>query len=187
MNGLNWRAWLSVGSTLIFIALVWSLAIGVILHFRHQAEQNLAELAPKYARLTGLQSSGASIDLAMSEQQKQLSQLVYDQAAGLDRVGADLQQKVRAAMIGGGMNVVGSQVFTPKPDEKATLGFVTISLNTTGTLETLRSALVAIAAIRPRVYVEELQILPALRGNEDEGGQQLTAVIRLSGIYMVQP
>lgn len=187
MNGLNWRAWLSVGSTLILTALVWSVVIGILVQFRHQAEQNLAELAPKYARLAGLQSSGASIDQAMSEQQKQLAQLVYDPAAGLDRVGADLQQKVRAAMIGEGMNVAGSQVFTPKPDEKATLGFVTISLNTAGTLEALRSALVAIAAIRPRVYVDELQIMPALRGNQDEGGQQLTAVIRLSGIYMVQP
>jgi len=187
MSGLHWRAWLSVGSTLVLIALAWALTIGVIMRFQHQADQNLAELAPKYARLTGLQSSGASIDQALSGQQQQLAQLVYDPAPGLDRVGADLQQKVRAAVIGGGMKVLGSQVFTPKPDEKATLGFVAISLNTEGTLETLRSALVAIAAIRPRVYDTELQILPALRGNQDEGGQHLTALIRLSAIYMVQP
>ncbi|MHB8920965.1 MAG: type II secretion system protein GspM [Halothiobacillus sp.] len=187
MSGLRWRPWLSVGSTLVSVVLVWGLALWVIVQAQHRAEQNLVELAPKYARLIGLRTSGAPIEQALAEQQKQLDQLVYDPAAGLDRVGADLQQKIRAAMTSSGINVQGSQVFTPKPDEKASMGFITVSLNIAGTLDTLRAALVATSEIRPRIYVTDLQILPALRGNADEGGQQLTAVIRLSALYVVKP
>lgn len=182
----RWLPWISVGSTILVVLCIFVIAIAVILHFKHRAEQSLADLEPRIARLEGLQNSGKEIGQALAEQKQQLSQLVYDSSVGLDKVGADLQQKIRAAMTSSGLSIQGSQVFTPKPESTSSIGFVNIRLNVAGNLDKLRAAIVALSAIRPRVYVTELTILPAIRGKE-EGGQLLTATITITAIYLVAP
>lgn len=181
-----WLPWISVGSTILVVLCIFVIAIAVIMHFKHRAEQSLVDLEPRIARLEGLQNSGKEIGQALAEQKQQLRQLVYDSSVGLDKVGADLQQKIRSAMSSSGLSIQGSQVFTPKPESSSSIGFVNIRLNVAGNLEKLRAAIVALSAIRPRVYVTELTILPAIRGKE-EGDQLLTATITITAIYLVAP
>lgn len=182
----HWLPWISVGSTTLVVLCLFVIAIAVITHFKHRAEQSLADLEPRIARLEGLQNAGKEIAQASAEQKKQLSQLVYDSSVGLDKVGADLQQKIRAAMSRSGLSIQGSQVFTPKPESSSSIGFVNIRLNVAGNLDELRAGVVALSAIRPRVYVTKLTILPAIRGRED-GEQLLGATITITAIYLVAP
>ncbi len=186
MNKRHWLPWISVGSTAIVVLSVFIVALSVITHFKNRAEQSLSDIEPRIARLEGLKGADQKIGQALAEQKKQLDQLVYDASGGLDRVGADLQQKTRAAMTSSGLSVQGSQVFTPKPESSSSIGFVDIRLNVTGNLDKLRAGLVALSAIRPRVYVTELAIQPALRGKE-EGDQLITATVKISAIYLVAP
>lgn len=186
MKNKRWLPWISVGSTVFVVLFVFVVAMSVIMHFKNRAEQSLNDIEPRIARLEGLKGAGKEIGQALAEQKKQLDQLVYDASGGLDRVGADLQQKIRSAMSSSGLSVLGSQVFTPKPESSSSMGFVDIRLNVTGNLDKLRAGLVALSAIRPRVYVTELTVQPALRG-QDEGDQIMTAVIKISAIYLVAP
>jgi general secretion pathway protein M len=186
MNNKRWLPWISVGSTALVVLFVFVVAITVIMHFKNRAEQSLSDMEPRIARLEGLKDAGQKIGQASAEQKKQLDQLVYDSSAGLDRVGADLQQKIRSAMSRSGLSIQGSQVFTPKPESSSSIGFVDVRLNVAGNLDKLKTGLVALSAIRPRVYVTELSILPALRGKE-EGDQLMTATIKISAIYLVAP
>lgn len=186
MKNKRWLPWVSVSVTLIVLLLGFGVALSVILHAEHSAEQKLADLEPRIARLEGLQGAGPKIGQALAAQKKQLDQLVYDTAPGLDRVGAQLQQTIRSALMQAGLSIQGSQVFTPKPQSSASIGSVDIQLNVLGNLDQLRSGIVALSAIRPRVYVTELMVQPIRRG-KDEGSQRVSATIKISALYLVTP
>lgn len=184
MKNSRWLPWVSVGSTLIILLFGLVAVLSVIAHFKQRAEQDLSTIEPRIARLEGLQGAGGEIGQALAEQKKQLDQLVYDSSGGLDRVGAELQQKTRSAITSAGLSVQGSQVFTPKPESRSSIGFIEVRLNVLGNLNELRKSLAALSTIRPRVYVTELSVQPVRRGN-DEGDQQISATINVSAIYLV--
>lgn len=186
MNNKRWVPWISVGSTVLVLLFAFVFVLSLIMHFKHIAEQGLSDIEPRIARLEGLKDAGQQIAQTSTELKKQLDQLVYDASGGLDRVGADLQQKIRSTMSASGLSIQGSQVFTPKPENSSSIGFVDIRLNVLGNLEKLRSALAALSAVRPRVYVTELTVQPVQRGKE-EGAQLVSATIRISAIYLVAP
>lgn len=181
MSLLRLRPWISLGSTFLLILSIFVVAAGVLLHTQQRYERAAADIAPRYARLAGLIAAEPVINQTLAVQQAELGQMVYDAAAGVDRIGADVQQKIRSTLGGANVNVTGSQVFATKPDDKATMGTVTVSVNATASLDALRAGLTALAALRPRLYLADMQLVPTRLPN----AQQVQAEMHFNVVYLV--
>lgn len=181
MNMLRLRPLITVGSVLLLVLIFLAVAIGVLRHKQHLYEQALADIKPRYARLAGLVGSEPLINKTLTAQKAELGELVYDAAPGVDRIGADVQQKVRGALSAANVNVTGSQVLATKPDDKATMGTVTVSVNATASLSALQKGLLSLAKIRPRIYLADMQLLPTRRHD----AQQVQIQMHFNAIYLV--
>ncbi|MDD3523102.1 MAG: type II secretion system protein GspM [Candidatus Cloacimonetes bacterium] len=181
MSILRLRPWIAVGSVLLLVLILLTAAIGVLLHTQHRYERALADIKPRYARLAGLAGSEPEINKTLTAQQAELGKLVYDAAAGVDRIGADVQQKIRGALSAANVNVTGSQVFANKPDDKATMGTVTVSVNALASLSALQAGLRSLDAIRPRIYLADMQLVPTRQPD----AQQVQIEMHFNAVYLV--
>jgi hypothetical protein len=153
----------------------------ILLKAQDRYERAVADIAPRYARLAGLIGSESIITSTLSEQKAALGEMVYDAGAGVDRIGADVQQKIRASLSASNISVTGSQVFANKPDEKATIGTVTVSVTASATLDALTAGLKSIATLRPKLYLADLQLVPT----QQRDTQQVQAEMHFNAIYLV--
>lgn len=183
MSLLRFRPWLSVGSSVLVLVLIFGAVIAVLIHTNNRYERVSADITPRYARLAGLVQSEAAINQTLAAQKVVLDQVVYDAATGVDRIGADVQQKIRATLGAANVNVTGSQVFTNKPDDKATIGIVTVSVSASTSLEALQASVHALAQLRPRLYLAEMQLVPTMQRD----AQQMSVEMRFNAIYLVKP
>lgn len=151
--------------------------------FRYSwARDALDDIETRHARLLGLQQAGGKIEKALAESRAQLARHAYPAGNGADRVGADLQQRVRKLAEVAGLNVVGSQIMPARQAE----GFEVISLGATldAEMSGLRDFLVALAAEQPSIQVDTLSItLPRQRGRADDG--KVRVQIQLSAIHLL--
>lgn len=186
MNLRLWRPWISLVSTLLVLVALWVLVAGILTHIRLSDEQKIANIDPRYARLAGLLNASGGIKQALGAQSKALSKIVYPNAQGLDRLGADLQQKLRSKAAGAGARVVGSQVVVPPPGDKVQWGYIEVNLTLNGSLAEIKNALIAISTLRPVVYPEDVQVQPVIRGR-DTNSQEVTAKLRFQAMYLRGP
>lgn len=146
------------------------------------ASAALGDIETRYARMLGLQQAASAIDKALAESRAQLARHAYPAGNGADRVGADLQQRVRKLGEVAGLSVVGSQIMPARPGE----GFEVIPLGATidADMGSLRDFLVALIAEQPSIQVDTLAItVPRQRGRADDG--KIRVQIQLSAIHLL--
>lgn len=151
----------SVGTTLALVLLLVALGAGYLLSRAQWASDTLETIEPRHARLLGLKAEQAPLQAAFESAATQIGALAYGADQSAERVGTDLQQKIRAAAAEAGFSVIGSQIMPGRSLD----GFeeVPVSITLEGALEHLALLLDELSEARPLVKVVSLNLIP-LRG-----------------------
>ncbi|MDB5947222.1 MAG: ral secretion pathway protein [Ramlibacter sp.] len=120
------------------------------------AQQRLAELEPRYARLVGLGQSAAPIDAALAERRAFLARHAYPAGQDVARAGSDALQRARETFSKAGLDVSSTQVLPAKEVE----GFdrIALVLRLEGELPALQSALTVLPGMTPSLFVESFNV-----------------------------
>ncbi len=118
------------------------------------AQERLAEVEPRHARLLGLQAGQAALDAAQEKVQAVKSQLVYPSTQDATQAGNAAQQRVRDIFTGAGLQVLSSQVL-PAKEEK---GFdrIALTLRTEGDALAVLSALAVLGNQSPAIVISDM-------------------------------
>lgn len=124
---------------------------------KHQwAEEQLAKLEPRHARLLGLEAQQADIKSVREKAAAARIQFVYPSTQDANQTGNLAQQKVRDIFSAAGLLVISSQVL-PAKEEK---GFdrIPLTLRTEGELLALQSALAVLSSQLPTIVINDLDV-----------------------------
>lgn len=151
----------AIGSTLLLVALVIGVAGSLLLTRSQSAADQLQAVEPRFARLLGLQGERRRFEQALAQTTEILKEEAYAADLGSGRVGADMQQKLRAASETAGFTVVSSRIGTVFTHD----GFeeIPLSLRLEGTLQNLESMLQALPALRPALHLRSLSVTAVSR------------------------
>jgi general secretion pathway protein M len=147
------------GTALALVAGILVFIAGATAYFasRHLwAEQRLAELEPRYARLVGLGESAAAVDAALLERRAFLARHAYPAGQDVARAGSDALQKARETFSRAGLDVSSTQVLAAKEVE----GFdrIALVLRLEGELPALQGALTVLPSLTPSLFVESFNV-----------------------------
>lgn len=179
------RSAIIVGLTLLLpILLYLNVLLGLLgLRFEYQGE--ISDLQPRIARLQGLIDNEDALRQSAGQVDARLAELGYPATEDANAVAATLQADVRQLFSEAGLEVSNSQVLPTRQEERFDL--MAIKLTASGDMSALDAALIGIAAFRPMLLVESLDVFPA-RGQRQRGepeGQQVTAVFQLLALRLL--
>ena len=145
-----------------------------------RAQDMLAQLESRHARLLGLESQRAELETARQRAAALREQYVYPATGDEAQTGNQVQQKVRDTMTAAGLQVISSQVL-PAKEEK---GFdrIRMVVNTEGEILGVQSALAVLSSQQPVIIIDELSInvMGALANNNPKLPSRLSAHFSLS-------
>jgi len=180
----SWLPWFSVGSSLALLLALW-LAGGFFLgHVERQAEADLAELEPRYARLAGLSDKRERILADLEAQNQAIGDMAYPKARDPNRIAADLQQELRRRIGDADAQVRGSSVAVVEPEDGKPFGRVAVSVTMSGTLDAVRAAFFSVAEMRPVVYPVSARMQAESLGRAEEGDQRLSLEMRFESLHL---
>ena len=117
----------------------------------------LADLEPRYARLTGLVQYKAELEALNVKASEQLKGLTYPSSQDVTQAGNNAQQRIRSLFVDSNLNVISIQVLPPVKDDSK-FDRIPISLRVEGDMAGIQSALTKLAAQTPLVLVESLSV-----------------------------
>ena len=167
--------------------IVWAAALALILLAggayvvaKHRwACAKLEEIAPRHARLLGLQQSGAELSSLAGRLRADARRLIYAPDTTLDQTANGVLQALRDTASANQLNVTSSQVLPAREqDGFDRQGF---TLTCEGSQAAVAQWLGALAARSPLVYVENLQL--NARGL-DAGGAPI--VVASANLYILK-
>ena len=161
MTHLKTRHNLLRAGTVLVLLLPLAL-LGTYIAQKHQwAEERLAELEPRHARLLGLQAQKADIDTALLQANALRAQYVYPADQDAAQTGNAAQQRVRDIFSSAGLQILSSQALPAKLEK----GFDRIPLlvRAEGSMLAIQSALAVLNSQSPLIVMDDLDI--QLQGN----------------------
>lgn len=150
------RARLVAGLGLAVALLAATAVLGEVFVHAERARELRAEIAPRYARLSGVRERGDAILAAGAQAQEVLGQLAYPADADVGKIGTSLQQKIRQLAEAAELHVAGSQILPVRDHEG--LSVVTVSGTLEGDTGALAAFLMAVAAEEPPIAIEKLAV-----------------------------
>ena len=140
------------------------------------ALERLAEIEPRYARLTGIEASGPALDKALIERRALFGRHAYPSSQDVARAGSEAQQRVREIFTKAGLEVSSTQVLPAK----AVDGFdrIPVVIRVDGDLAALQGALVVLPAQSPSLFVEAVNVQTSGTPKPD-AAQRLSVQINL--------
>ncbi len=171
---------LSMGVVLLTILL--AVALMDSLHTAYtDIRRELDDIAQRHARLAGLRDAAPMLSAARLDASRRVQALTYPTDTPVDRVGSDLQQRVRNLAVEHQLSVVGSQILPPRVEQ----GFQSIPLIATmdGDLSALHGFLRTIAQASPTIRVEQLGI-QQIQSRPGTEGHSLRIQLNLAAIHL---
>jgi len=184
MNALTRRDALLIALTLALIALPLLAGANYAWRKHHWAEEQLQTLAPRYARLAGLQEKAPELAERLAASRKQLGRYVYPADGDPIQAANDALQRVRSVFTQAGLTVASTQVLPGQ----ATPGFdrIPLVLRVEGELLHLQSALAVLPGLTPVVLVDGMNVqLGAQRRGDD--APRLVVQFNLSVLHAKAP
>lgn len=156
MNASTLRRALLLVATLAVVVVPLAVGGWYVLRKHTWAQEQLAQLAPRYARLTGMQQQRGELQTASQQAAGVYDRYVYPVAQDEAQTGNQVQQSVRDIFSAAGLQVISSQVLPAKEDK----GFdrVPLSLRAEGELLAVQSALAVLGHQQPVIFIDELNI-----------------------------
>lgn len=141
------------------------------------AQEQLAQLEPRYARLIGIEASGGAMDAALTERRVLLARHAYLSSQDVAKAGSDAQQRAREIFTKAGLDVSSTQVLPAKTVE----GFdrIPVVLRVEGDLSALQSALVVIPAQTPSLFIEGFNVQTMGMPAKNDAPQRLAMQVNL--------
>lgn len=171
MNTPRWklpglRASLSVAVTLLVLLALAGMAVAYVAHKHRWAQDLLAQIEPRHARLLGLRAAGPELEAQLAQARRELERLAYAAAVDATQAGNDAQQRVRRVLEQAGLQVLSSQVLPAVEDQG--LDRIPLALRVDGPLAALQAALAGLAAEAPIVAVDSMtvQTIGAVRAGQ---------------------
>ncbi|EZP58774.1 MULTISPECIES: type II secretion system protein GspM [Delftia] len=152
---LAWRqgAILALLAGLLLLPLV---LVGLWVYAKHQwAEEQLATLEPRYARLLGMQQQEAEIQQALERVADVKANHIYPGENDTTQTGNAIQQRLRTAMDRAGLSIVSSQV-RPNPEE-GPYERIDVIMSTEGEWPAIQLALMSLRDISPTVWLDDVE------------------------------
>lgn len=176
------RARISVG---VCAAILVVLAVPVVDQFLFRygwAEQTLQDIEARYARLLGLREAAPRIQQTLAQTVEVLDRYAYPVDTGADRIGADLQQRVRRIAESTNVAVAGSQILPPRA--AGGMEVIVMAATLDANVGSLRDFLLALSADKPSIQVETLNVTaPRQRGTTAAG--KLRVQMNLSALHLL--
>lgn len=166
-----------------FALLLGVVAIADQLQFRYEWARDTIDLVDqRYARMLGIRDAAPVLEERLAATNRILARYAHDNQAGADRVGAELQQRVRALASEANVAVVGSQILPVRPAE----GFEIIPLTLTleSDVASLRDFLLAAAAEEPLLRIDQMTITKLRQRRNQTAGDRLRVQINLGVIRL---
>ena len=158
--------WLAAAGGVLLLCLLWA-SWTVVAKYRQAAAQ-LAEIAPRHARVAGMLQNKELFAQSQSALQASLAEFVYPAEEDPSQTGNGALQRVRELATARGLRVTSSQAATPREDK----GFDRIGLNlrVEGDWPQLVALLRELSQLRPAVYTSTLQL--GVQHGGAQGGPQ---------------
>lgn len=148
------RARRAVGACLVVFGGLL-LLYGVELAWRYQwASDRLAEIEPRYARLAGLVAAEPQLAEQTAAARKALGALAYPPEQTAEKIGADLQQRIRASAEAAGLRVLSTQILPPR--RQGEVEFVLLNTSLQGDGDQFRDFLVGLRGVVPAIHIETI-------------------------------
>lgn len=186
------HARLSLGVVVLGLALLLAIPLGYLVNKTVWANELIADIEPRYARLLGLQQVAERIERSRAQAEATLRAQVYPVSLDADRAGADLQQRLRALAQQAGLNMLGSQVVTspppPAPREGSPAEWferIAITVTLDADLPALQTLLGLLREQSPAIHVESLNLQPA-RAAGDGSAPRLNVQMALNALRVMR-
>ena len=147
---------LRIGLVLLALLLALALAAAYLFSKHRWAENTVAELEPRYARLLGLEASQPELNQALLESTSLISRPVYPASQDVSQAGNDAKQRIRNIATRAGLSIMSSQVLPPKSEKQFDRVPLTVRLE--GELPALQAALVVLAGEAPSINFESFSV-----------------------------
>lgn len=169
-------------SAVIMFAVVGFFASELLSRYRW-ANEVIASIEPRYARLIGLEEVGDAVLTSRVRVDVALARVAYPAEIEIGRIGTDLQQRVRRIADEHDIRVSGSQIL-PLREEK---GFVVVTVNGTmdSEVDALGTFLLALADEQPPIVVEKLLVQAPRPGRRGEVNTRVTVQSTMSVIRLL--
>ena len=156
MNKLLQRDAVGLAAGLILVAVVL-LGLAALVWQKHSwAQDRLAEIEPRYARLAGLEASRAQLDATLTSTQASVARHVYGAGQDASRAGNDAQQRARDVFTKAGLDVVSTQVLPAKQEER--FDRIPIVVRLEGEVVALQSAMTVLPTLSPSLFVSGMSM-----------------------------
>lgn len=180
------RAGIFVGLTLLVPVYLFFSVLGAALFQRAAYQSAIETIEPRIARMRGLVANEAVMRAALEAVGGETIDLIYPASSDAQAVAAALQAEARRVLSDAGMQITNSQVL---PDRKReAFDYIGVKVVATGGLEQLDQALATLAAFRPNIYIEAMDIFPNRRSKRADGSEQqlLTVSLQLLSVRSAQ-
>ncbi len=132
-------------------------AAGVYVWSKHQwAQEQLAQLEPRFARLSGLQKGKDALTQAEASAKALLAGHAYPDAQDAVQAGNDAQQRIRTLFADSKLEIGSIQVLPAK--EQQAFDRIGVALRVEGDLVSLQNAMALLEKQSPTVWVESMSV-----------------------------
>lgn len=173
------RARRSVLLTSAFLLLVMVFFVGELVWRYGWAYGELEQIEPRHARLAGLLSKTEQLKLAQVAIEADLGARAYPVHVGADRIGTELQQRLRRMAEAVGMSVANSQILPVR--QEGPLEDVQVVITLEGSSQSLRNLLVKLESERPALHVAAAVLQPS----SARGSGRLLARLTISALHLI--
>ena len=167
------------GVTLLIPALFYMNLLLSAWSLRADYAADIDRVAPRIARLEGVQQVEDQLRESAGAVQEQMARLVYPASSERASVAASMQTDVRQLLTNAGLTVSNSQVMPVREEEK--FDYIGVKLTVAGDMASLDAALAELADFTPLVIVEGLDVWPTRqrRQKDEPEVQEATVSLRL--------
>ena len=174
------REKIALAITLVLLMLPMMLGGWYVFQKHRWAQDRIAELEPRYARLLGMEAKGEELKKSANQAQELLARHVYPASQDVSQAGNDAQQRIRNIFTAAGLDIVSSQVLAPKSEKS--FDRILLSVRAEGPLLALQSALVGLSGQSPAILIDgfSVQTVGAVRADRPQrlGAQFNFSVLR---------
>jgi general secretion pathway protein M len=156
VNLSRYRPHFCVGLTLVVLLSGLTLAVAYIVHKYVWATEALETMEPRYARMLGLHEAATKVAESRAAAGALLARYAYPETLPADRVGTELQQRLRAAAEAAGVVISGSQLGSGKAENGVEDVPVTVSLEAENAQ--LLAMLQTVSEQEPIIHVDSLTL-----------------------------
>ena len=150
------REKVALAITLVLLMLPIVLGGWYIAQKHRWAQDRLAELEPRYARLLGMEAKGEELKKTAAQARELLAHHVYPASQDVSQAGNDAQQRIRNIFTAAGLDIVSSQVLAPKSEKS--FDRILLSVRAEGQLLALQSALVGLSSQSPTILIDGFSV-----------------------------